>query len=322
MSNISSLGENGVDDVTKKGGWLQRLRDGLSRTRTGLKERVDELLSGRGGRIDESVYEGLEEALIMADTGVAATMRIVEGLRERVKEERPADEEGVKRLLQEEIVALLKPIAAPLAHNDDGMTAMLVVGVNGAGKTTTIGKLAQRFRDDGKRVIIGAGDTFRAAAIEQLQTWGQRTGATVIAQQAGADPAAVAFDAAQAAQARGADVLMVDTAGRLQTRSNLMDELSKVHRVLVNQLGRPLDEVLLVLDATTGQNGLSQARLFSEAVPVSGIALTKLDGTAKGGIIVAIAEELKLPVKLVGVGEQVDDLQDFDPEAFARALFA
>lgn len=308
--------------MTKKGGWLQRLRDGLSRTRTGLKERVDELLSGRGGRIDESVYEGLEEALIMADTGVAATMRIVEGLRERVKEERPADEEGVKRLLQEEIVALLKPIAAPLAHNDDGMTAMLVVGVNGAGKTTTIGKLAQRFRDDGKRVIIGAGDTFRAAAIEQLQTWGQRTGATVIAQQAGADPAAVAFDAAQAAQARGADVLMVDTAGRLQTRSNLMDELSKVHRVLVNQLGRPLDEVLLVLDATTGQNGLSQARLFSEAVPVSGIALTKLDGTAKGGIIVAIAEELKLPVKLVGVGEQVDDLQDFDPEAFARALFA
>lgn len=308
--------------MTKKGGWLQRLRDGLSRTRTGLKERVDELLSGRGGRIDESVYEGLEEALIMADTGVAATMRIVEGLRERVKEERPADEEGVKRLLQEEIVALLKPIAAPLAQNDDGMTAMLVVGVNGAGKTTTIGKLAQRFRDDGKRVIIGAGDTFRAAAIEQLQTWGQRTGATVIAQQAGADPAAVAFDAAQAAQARGADVLMVDTAGRLQTRSNLMDELSKVHRVLVNQLGRPLDEVLLVLDATTGQNGLSQARLFSEAVPVSGIALTKLDGTAKGGIIVAIAEELKLPVKLVGVGEQVDDLQDFDPEAFARALFA
>ena len=232
-------------------------------------------------------------------------------LAERVKEERPADEEGVKRLLQEEIVDLLKPVARSLAHNDDGMTAMLVVGVNGAGKTTTIGKLAQRFHDDGKRVIIGAGDTFRAAAIEQLQTWGQRTGATVIAQQAGADPAAVAFDAAQAARARGADVLMVDTAGRLQTRSNLMDELSKVHRMLVNQLGRPLDEVLLVLDATTGQNGLSQARLFSEAVPVSGIALTKLDGTAKGGIIVAIAEELKLPVKLVGVGEQVDDLQDF-----------
>lgn len=308
--------------MTKQGGWLQRLRAGLSRTRTGLKERVDELLSGRGGRIDESVYEGLEEALIMADTGVAATMRIIEGLRERVKEERPADEEAVKRLLQEEIVALLRPIGRPLAQNEDGLTAMLVVGVNGAGKTTTIGKLAQRFRNDGKRVVVGAADTFRAAAIEQLQTWGHRTGATVIAQQAGADPAAVAFDAAQAATARGADVLMVDTAGRLQTRSNLMDELSKVHRVLVNQLGRPLDEVLLVLDATTGQNGLSQARLFSEAVPVSGIALTKLDGTAKGGIIVAIAEELELPVKLVGVGEQVDDLQDFDAEAFAEALFA
>jgi len=308
--------------VAKQGGWLQRLREGLSRTRTGLKERVDELLGGRGGRIDESVYEGLEEALILADTGVAATMRIIDGLRERVKEEKPADEEAVKRLLREEIAALLRPVASPLAQNRDGLTAMLIVGVNGAGKTTTIGKLAHRFRSQGKKVIIGAADTFRAAAIEQLQVWGDRTGATVVAQQAGADPAAVAFDAAQAAQARGADVLMVDTAGRLQTRSNLMEELSKVHRVLVNQLGRPLDEVLLVLDATTGQNGLSQARLFREAVPVSGIALTKLDGTAKGGVIVAIAEELKVPVKLVGVGEQVDDLQDFDPEAFAEALLA
>ncbi|MFS8524917.1 MAG: signal recognition particle-docking protein FtsY [Limnochordales bacterium] len=308
--------------MAKQGGWLQRLREGLSRTRTGLKERVDELLGGRGGRIDESVYEGLEEALILADTGVAATMRIIDGLRERVKEEKPADEEAVKRLLREEIAALLRPVASPLAQNRDGLTAMLIVGVNGAGKTTTIGKLAHRFRSQGKKVIIGAADTFRAAAIEQLQVWGDRTGATVVAQQAGADPAAVAFDAAQAAQARGADVLMVDTAGRLQTRSNLMEELSKVHRVLVNQLGRPLDEVLLVLDATTGQNGLSQARLFREAVPVSGIALTKLDGTAKGGVIVAIAEELKVPVKLVGVGEQVDDLQDFDPEAFAEALLA
>ena len=308
--------------MAKQGGWLQRLKEGLSRTRTGLKERMDELLSGRGGRIDESVYEGLGEALILADTGVAATMRIIEGLRERVKAEKPADEEAVKQLLKAEIVDLLNPIAKPLAQNEDGLTAMLVVGVNGAGKTTTIGKLAQRFRNDGKRVLIGAADTFRAAAIEQLQTWGQRTGATVISQQQGADPAAVAFDAAQAAMARGVDVLMVDTAGRLQNRSNLMDELSKVHRVLVNQLGRPMDEVLLVLDATTGQNGLSQAKLFSEAVPVSGIALTKLDGTAKGGIIIAIAEELKLPVKLVGVGEQVDDLQDFDAEAFVDALFA
>ncbi len=308
--------------MAKQGGWLQRLKEGLSRTRTGLKERMDELSSGRGGRIDESVYEGLEEALILADTGVAATMRIIEGLRERVKAEKPADEEAVKQLLKAEIVDLLNPIAKPLAQNEDGLTAMLVVGVNGAGKTTTIGKLAQRFRNDGKRVLIGAADTFRAAAIEQLQTWGQRTGATVISQQQGADPAAVAFDAAQAAMARGVDVLMVDTAGRLQNRSNLMDELSKVHRVLVNQLGRPMDEVLLVLDATTGQNGLSQAKLFSEAVPVSGIALTKLDGTAKGGIIIAIAEELKLPVKLVGVGEQVDDLQDFDAEAFVDALFA
>ncbi|MFO7265197.1 MAG: signal recognition particle-docking protein FtsY [Limnochordales bacterium] len=304
------------------GGWLQRLKEGLARTREGLKERVDELLTGRGGRIDESVYEGLEEALILADTGVAATMRIINGLRERVRAEKPQSEQAVKALLKEEILGLLKPVAQPLACNEQGLTAMLVVGVNGAGKTTTIGKLAHRFVAAGKRVVIGAADTFRAAAIEQLQAWGQRTGATVIAQQAGADPAAVAFDAAAAAMARGADVLMVDTAGRLQTRANLMQELSKVHRVLVRQLGRPLDEVLLVLDATTGQNGLSQARLFSEAVPVTGIALTKLDGTAKGGIVIAIAEELKLPVKLVGVGEQVDDLQDFDPEAFVEALFA
>lgn len=306
--------------MSKQGGWLQRLRAGLSRTRSGLRERVDELLSGRGGRVDESAYEGLEEALIAADTGVSATMRIIDGLRERVREERPRDEAAVRALLQEQIVDLLRPVAQPLASNEGGLTAMLIVGVNGAGKTTTIGKLAHRFRSDGRRVIIGAADTFRAAAIEQLQTWGERTGATVIAHQEGSDPAAVAFDAAQAAVSRRADVLMVDTAGRLQTRTNLMDELKKVHRILVNQLGAPLHEVLLVLDATTGQNGLSQARLFSEAVPVSGIALTKLDGTARGGIIVAIADELKLPVKLVGVGESVEDLQDFDPEAFAEAL--
>lgn len=306
--------------MAKQGGWLQRLRAGLSRTRSGLRERVDDLLSGRGGRIDESVYEGLEEALIVADIGVSATMRIIEGLRERVKAERPADEAAVRALLQAEIVHLLQPVAQPLADNDGGLTTILVVGVNGAGKTTTIGKLAHRFRARGSKVIIGAGDTFRAAAIEQLQTWGDRTGATVIAHQEGADPAAVAFDAAQAAVSRGADVLMVDTAGRLQTRTNLMDELKKVHRILTNQFGKPMDEVLLVMDATTGQNGLSQAKLFSEAVPVTGIALTKLDGTARGGIIVAIADELQLPVKLVGVGEGVDDLQNFDPEAFAEAL--
>lgn len=306
--------------MAKQGGWLQRLREGLSRTRTGLKERVDELLGGRGGRIDESVYEDLEEALILADTGVAATMRIIDGLRERVKEEKPADEEAVKRLLREEIAALLRPVASPLAQNRDGLTAMLIVGVNGAGKTTTIGKLAHRFRSQGKKVIIGAADTFRAAAIEQLQVWGDRTGATVVAQQAGADPAAVAFDAAQAAQARGADVLMVDTAGRLQTRSNLMEELSKVHRVLVNQLGRPLDEVLLVLDATTGQNAVSQVRIFSEMLQVTGLVLSKLDSTAKGGIVVALKEQFGIPVKLVGTGEGIEELAPFDAEQFAKEV--
>lgn len=309
--------------MTKEtGGWLQRLRSGLSRTRAGLRERVDDLFAGRGGRVDDAVYDGLEEALIQADMGVAATMRVIDGLRERVREERVSDEDGVRRLLQEQILDILQPLAQPLNVNESGLTGILVVGVNGAGKTTTIGKLTQRFRQDGKHVIVGAGDTFRAAAIEQLQTWGERTGTTVIAHQEGSDPAAVAFDAAQAAKARDADVLMVDTAGRLQTRTNLMEELKKVHRILANQLDGSLQEVLLVLDGTTGQNGLSQARLFSEAVPVTGIALTKLDGTARGGIIVAIAEELQLPVKLVGVGEGVDDLQDFDPEAFVAALFA
>lgn len=307
--------------MTKSGGWLQRLKSGLGRTRDGLRDRVGGLLAGRGGRIDEDVYDGLEEALIGADMGVAATMRIIDGLREQVRAQRVQDEEGVRKLLQEQIAAILTPVAAPLSVNESGLTAMLVVGVNGAGKTTTIGKLSQRFQNEGKHVMVGAGDTFRAAAIEQLQTWGERTGTTVIAHQEGSDPAAVAFDATRAALAREADVLMIDTAGRLQTRANLMEELKKMHRIITNNLETPLQEVLLVLDGTTGQNGLSQARLFSEAVPVTGIALTKLDGTARGGIVVAIAEELQLPVKLVGVGEGADDLQEFDPDAFAAALF-
>ena len=302
------------------GGWLQRLREGLARTRAGLVERVEGLLGG--GRIDESVYEGLEEALIQADMGVATTMRIMDSLQERVRRESVRDPAAVKGLLQEEILAVLRPVARPLERAPAGLTGMLIVGVNGAGKTTSVGKLAHRFRQEGCRVVLGAADTFRAAAMEQLQAGGERSGATVIAHQAGADPAAVAFDAAQAALARDADVLLVDTAGRLQTRTNLMEELKKVHRVLKDRLGERLTEVLLVLDATTGQNGLSQARLFGQAVPLTGIILTKLDGTAKGGIVVAIAGELGLPVKLVGVGEGVDDLQDFDPEAFVKALFA
>src|SRR5690625_401523 len=220
--------------MTKQGGWLQRLKSGLARTRDGLRERVDDLLAGRGGRIDDEVYDGLEEALIASDMGVAATMRIIDGLKERVREERAQTEDDVRRLLQEQIAGILTPIAAPLNVNHSGLTVMLVVGVNGAGKTTTIGKLAQRFQRDGKHVIVGAGDTFRAAAIEQLQVWGQRTGTTVIAHQEGSDPAAVAFDATQAALARGADVLLIDTAGRLHTRADLMEELEKVHRIVSN----------------------------------------------------------------------------------------
>lgn len=295
-------------------------RDRLSKARSTIAGYVGSVLSR--DKIDEETWDELEEALIRADVGVATTTDILERLRATVKEQSITDPEILLEALKAQLKADLSQGDRTLRYEPGAPNVWLFVGVNGVGKTTTIGKLAHRFVAAGKRVVIGAADTFRAAAIEQLQAWGQRTGATVIAQQAGADPAAVAFDAAAAAMARGADVLMVDTAGRLQTRANLMQELSKVHRVLVRQLGRPLDEVLLVLDATTGQNGLSQARLFSEAVPVTGIALTKLDGTAKGGIVIAIAEELKLPVKLVGVGEQVDDLQDFDPEAFVEALFA
>lgn len=304
------------------GGWFSRLRAGLAKTRAGLASRVEGLLSGRGGRIDESVYEGLEEALVLADAGVTATMSIMERLRERAKREAPKGAEDLKRMLKEEIAALLRPVARPLALDPPGLAAAMVVGVNGSGKTTSVGKLAWRLQREGRQVIIGAADTFRAAAIEQLQVWGRRAGAAVIAHEPGADPAAVAFDAAQAAVARGADVLLVDTAGRLHTRTNLMEELRKVHRVMTSRLGQPLREVLLVLDATTGQNGLVQARQFAEAVPLTGIVLTKLDGTAKGGIVIAIASELGLPVKLVGVGEGAEDLQDFAPEAFAEALFS
>lgn len=306
-------------DRDKEQGFFKKLAGGLEKTKVGFVQKVEAIMTGR--KVDEELFEDLEEALIQADCGVETTLFLVDQLRERAREDRITESSELKEVLIGEIVELLKKNAKTLKTPDDKPYVIMVVGVNGAGKTTTIGKLAYRFKQDGAKVLLGAGDTFRAGAIEQLAVWSERVGVELISHQEGSDPAAVAYDSVNAAKARGSDVLILDTAGRLQTKVNLMSELAKVHRVCVRELGRDLDEILLVVDATTGQNALSQGKLFQEAVPLTGIALTKLDGTAKGGIILALANELKIPVKLVGVGEQYEDLQDFDPQQFATALF-
>jgi len=296
-------------------GWLGRLRAGLARTRQALTVRIDDLL-GRG--IGEEFYEVLEETLIQADLGVRTTAAVIGRLRERARLDARSPE-ALRSVLVEILTAALGA-PAPLVLSPSPV-GVIILGTNGAGKTTTIGKLAARLKGEGRKVLLAAGDTFRAAAIDQLEVWAGRVGVDLIRHQAGADPAAVVYDAAQATRARHADVLIVDTAGRLHTKANLMEELKKVDRVLRRELpGAPV-EALLVLDATTGQNGVVQAKQFKAALPLTGIVLTKLDGTARGGIVVAIAEELGLPVKLIGFGEGVDDLQPFDPHAFAEALF-
>lgn len=302
-----------------KQNFFQRLKTGLSKTRKGFVDRVEQLVTGR--KVDEELFEELEELLIQADVGVPTAVELVDRLRDRAEQEKITEGEDLKNLLSDEITTMLKENAEPLKDAVETPYVIMVVGVNGAGKTTTIGKLAYRFKQEGAKVLLGAGDTFRAAAIDQLKVWADRVGVDFISHQEGSDPAAVAYDAVNAARARGCDVLILDTAGRLQTKSNLMAELGKVHRVVQRELGRDVDEVLLVVDATTGQNALSQGRQFSEAVPLTGVVLTKLDGTAKGGIVLALGRELNLPVKLIGVGEQYTDLRDFDPEEFSRALF-
>ncbi|HHT91113.1 MAG: signal recognition particle-docking protein FtsY [Bacillota bacterium] len=303
----------------KEQGFFQKLVQGLEKTKQGFVDKVDGIMTGR--KVDEELFEELEEALIQADCGLPTAIFLVDQLRERARSERITESEELKSVLVEEITALLERNAAPLKTPEEKPYVIMVVGVNGAGKTTTIGKLAYRFKQEKAKVLLAAGDTFRAGAIEQLTVWANRIGVELVSHAAGSDPAAVAYDAVNAAKARGSDVLVLDTAGRLQTKVNLMNELAKVHRVVQRELGRDLDEILLVVDATTGQNALSQAKMFQEAVPLSGIALTKLDGTAKGGIVLALANELNLAVKLVGVGEQYEDLQDFDASAFAKALF-
>ena len=301
-------------------GLFERLKEGLAKTRTVFTERVGGALSRR--KIDDSVYEELEDALLSADVGVATTQHLLERLAREARRQKLATADQLIPVLRELVSGILEQGDTTQSVAAQGLTVILVVGVNGAGKTTTIGKLAYRLSQEGKRVILAAGDTFRAAAIEQLCVWGERSGAHVVRQSTGSDPAAVIYDAIQAAQARKADVLICDTAGRLQNKAHLMAELEKMVRVIVREIPEAPHETLLVLDATTGQNAITQAKIFKDSARVTGIVLTKLDGTAKGGVVIAIFQELGLPVKWVTVGEHLDDLQPFSASAFSAALFA
>ncbi|MBW3623700.1 MAG: signal recognition particle-docking protein FtsY [Armatimonadetes bacterium] len=282
--------------------------------------KIDQMLTGRG-TIDEETYEELEDMLIQADVGVNTTMKLMTRLRETVSERRLELGEDVSDVLKEIMIEMLSTGDHALRSSPTPPTVVMMVGVNGTGKTTTLGKLAHRYQSEGKRVVVAAGDTFRAAAIEQLEIWAQRTGSHIIKHQAGSDPAAVIYDSLQAAKARGADVLLADTAGRQHTKSNLMDELNKIGRIVERERGRPADEVLLVLDSTTGQNLVQQAKEFSRIIPVTGVVLTKIDSTAKGGAALTLVEELKIPIKLLGTGEKMDQLRPFDALWFVDQLF-
>jgi len=299
---------------------LERLKSGVQKTRAGLVERLEDMLQG-AKEIDADLLDQLESTLIGADIGVRTTEEILDRIRERVDRKMVGDAAELEGLIREHLLEILQSSERPMPRVAEPPAVILVVGVNGSGKTTTIGKLAQRFRGEQRSVLLCAADTFRAAAIEQLEVWGQRTNTDVIRQQQGADPSAVLFDALQAARARKTDYVIVDTAGRLQTKTNLMAELEKMRRTAGRVIPDAPHEVLLVLDATTGQNGLEQARKFTETSGVTGIVLTKLDGTAKGGIVIAIARELNIPIRYVGIGEKVDDLLPFDAEKFIASLF-
>jgi fused signal recognition particle receptor len=303
-----------------KRGIFERFKLGLSKTRQNIGGKIDTLIKSTR-KLDEDFFEELEEILIQADVGMDTSLALVDKTRTTVKKQKINDPLQVTELLQNAIADVMGTEQVPLNIATDKPTIILVVGVNGAGKTTTIAKLAHKFKQEKKKVVLAAGDTFRAAAIDQLQIWADRTGVELIKHQEGADPGAVVYDAISAARARKADILIIDTAGRLQNKTNLMKEISKIRKVIEKEMPAAPHEVLLVLDATTGQNAISQARIFSEATGVSGIVLTKLDGTAKGGIVIAVARELGIPVKLVGIGEGMEDLREFSPEVFARALF-
>ena len=306
----------------KKPGLFDRMKEAVTRTRENLSERIEEAVSF-SKEIDRHTLDDLEATLIGADLGTTTTHQVLNNLRERADRKQIKDGAELKRLLKEELLAILNAANTPPVERPDGVPeVVLVVGVNGTGKTTTIGKLAQTVRSEGKTVLLCAADTFRAAAIEQLEVWGQRTGTEVIRTKAGGDPAAVLYDALEAANARHTDCVIVDTAGRLHTKSNLMAELEKMRRTAQRLIPGAPHEVLLVIDATTGQNGLQQAKQFTDAAAVTGVVLTKLDGTAKGGVVVAIARELGLPVRYVGVGEKAGDLLPFDPKEYVDSLFS
>jgi len=307
------------DAPAPRRGLFRRLRESIAASQA---QPISPQLAGiyQSKLVSDDTWDDLEEALVLADCGMPATMDIVEALRAEAAAGKVTSGDSLARALTDEITRRLAPEPARIPLGDEP-TVILVVGVNGSGKTTTIGKLAHRLTELGQKVVIGAGDTFRAAAVEQLAVWADRAGVDIVKQAPGADPGAVAFDAVVAGRARGADVVIIDTAGRLQTQHNLMEELRKVHGVTGKAMEGAPHHVLLVIDSTTGQNGLSQARLFSEAVPVSALVLTKFDGVARGGIVVAIERELGIPVAMIGVGESIDDLQPFDARAFAEAIF-
>uniref|UniRef100_A0A7C5V263 Signal recognition particle receptor FtsY n=1 Tax=Caldicellulosiruptor owensensis TaxID=55205 RepID=A0A7C5V263_9FIRM len=298
-------------------GFFDRLKEGLSKTKKNFTEKVESLLKSFK-QVDDELFEELEEILVLSDVGVKTSQKIIENLKERVKKEKISDSQVIKEILKEE---MLNIIDLENKLNEEYPLIILMVGVNGVGKTTSIGKIANLLKSNGKKVLIAAADTFRAAAAEQLEIWAKRVGCDIIKHVEGADPAAVVFDGIQAMRARKADVLIVDTAGRLHTKKNLIEELKKIDRVINQQMPEASKETLLVIDATTGQNALNQAKEFNQAVNISGIVLTKLDGTAKGGIVISICDELKIPVKFVGVGEKIDDLQYFNAKEFVDALF-
>jgi len=309
------------EQAPKKSGFFSRLKAGLKRTKENFGSGIFGLF--RGKKIDDDLFEELEEQLLIADVGIDTTLKIIDSLTQGASRKELKDGEALYQLLQQEMTEIIEPVSQPLViENSDGPYVILMVGVNGVGKTTTIGKLAKKFQQQGKKVALAAGDTFRAAAVEQLQVWGDRNDITVIAQHTGADSASVIFDAVQAAKARNIDVLIADTAGRLQNKAHLMDELKKVVRVIRKLDETAPHEIMLTLDAGTGQNAMSQVALFNEAVGVTGLTITKLDGTAKGGVIFALADKYAIPIRYIGVGEGIDDLREFNGKEFVHALFS
>ena len=316
MEEIQEELQEGLEE--ENGNFFNRLKDGLFKTRKNITEKINGVLSSFKS-VDEELFEELEEILITSDVGVSTTLKILENVRKSVKDQNIKDPAGVKDILKQEILDIMGDSDGRIGEKTP--TVILVIGVNGVGKTTSIGKIASKMKKSGNKVIIAAADTFRAAAIDQLEIWAGRVGVDLVKHQEGSDPAAVIFDAVNSAKSKKADVLICDTAGRLHNKKNLMDELKKISRVIEREYPEANRETLLVLDATTGQNAISQAKLFKEAADISGLVLTKLDGTAKGGIIIAIKSELDIPVKLIGVGEKVNDLQDFVAADFVNALF-